>query len=663
MAHVLAGRPGLEYHGYDISTAMVRPLLENPPDAISSQVLERVHVGDDLLALLPGHLFDVVFTVSVLIHNSPQQAAELLQKIRTLLAPGGIICFIENRPVSISMIANEWHGGCWSHDVACTLAPDMDVDVDDGILADHGVYLLREPAATGRVIRVPGDNGFEPVDRAHYLLRVHTQTTAVVRNLEMELAPSPAELASVRDDAELYRAASNRLQMIVTQADTELPGAVTLVEEDRLSSALDHLPRLAKQLRAYMEAADGASQVNTELRKQLSQLQHEKAQQAQTLQTLAWQLGLRKRIAGAMCEPIPDAKPRRMRELATVDVIREPHAQSDTYEFNAPRDTRFSQQLTGHERVCHVMHKEWFGMRAACGALPGQKLAVSANSAPSRTDVEAVIGLLSTAGVDRLVLHGFSPPMRAWVVGLSAAGFDQLYLVWHGAPVMWVHREERTLFEEVLKLTRRGLLKKVHGMRPGMHPALGKSAWVPQIYNMPPRYTRRLDRMEPKRDRAVAFIPSWNLIHKNLYTNMAAAEHSERVGEIWTLAKDCSPPWLVSTAIKALPRLSQQEMLETMELADVVMNASIVDCHPMVEMEALAAGTPAVRGRLGLDALEDHPYVRLTEVTDPLSIADVGRVLDRTLAVSRDEMDGLISCYSRQLIRLSFERYSEMLGI
>lgn len=104
-------------------------------------------------------------------------------------------------------------------------------------------------------------------------------------------------------------------------------------------------------------------------------------------------------------------------------------------------------------------------------------------------------------------------------------------------------------------------------------------------------------------------------------------------------------------------------MMEAMSQADAVMNASIVDCHPMVELEALAAGTPALRGRLGMDALEDHPYVEITQVADPLSVADVRQTLRRMLAAPVVEMDDMMSSYSRQMVALSFERYSEFMEI
>ena len=91
------------------------------------------------------------------------------------------------------------------------------------------------------------------------------------------------------------------------------------------------------------------------------------------------------------------------------------------------------------------------------------------------------------------------------------------------------------------------------------------------------------------------------------------------------------------------------------------MNASIVDCHPMVELEALAAGTPAIRGRLGMDALDDHPYVQLTQVGDPLNVADVRSTLQRVLRVPTSELQEMMTDYSRAMVQLSFERYSEFL--
>ncbi len=160
LARLLPQHAFVDYFGFDISPAMVEPLLREPPVELAADIERRIRVGSSLAEAMQGEQFDVIFTVSVLIHNDREQAADVLAQMRALLAPEGRLCFIENRPVSISLLANLWHAGCWSHDFAGTLAPDMNVDVEDGILSDHAIYILHESAAgIPRQLRVPGARG------------------------------------------------------------------------------------------------------------------------------------------------------------------------------------------------------------------------------------------------------------------------------------------------------------------------------------------------------------------------------------------------------------------------------------------------------------------------------------------------------------------------
>lgn len=657
MAHVLAGVEGVEYYGYDISGPMVAPLLADPPAALRDGLEARVRVGEDVAETMSGLTFDVIFTVSVLIHNSPEQASAVVQGMRGLLDAAGVICLIENRAVSISMLANQWHAGCWSHDVVGTLAPDMNVEVNDLIIPDHGLYILRESLGGARQIMIATSGGMEPTDMAWYLLATRERTIAVVRSLESEISTSASDLANSRDSVELYSQAEARAAAGLAEITDVLEGdPAAHVGRHHLIEALDVLPRLAGRVRALELERQSAQQFET----RAADLQLETEAQSKELVALTWKLGMREQIARLMREPFVDFKK---------DVTARPHAptsvheQKAVYQFNSERDTRFSQQLQGHERVCHLMHQEWFGMRAACGALPGNKLAISAATSPTHIEVEEVARLLSERGINRLVIHGYSLRMELWIKGLAAVGFNRIFLIWHGAPVMWVHGDERRLLESALQLVKQGMIERIHGMRPGTYPVFGDAGWAPQIYNMPPRYARREKQREHRQSDAVAFAPSWNLIHKNLFTNVSAAIATPSIGEVWTLASHFELPFATSKRIKHLPQMDQMQMMETMELSDVVMNASIVDCHPMVELEALAAGTPAIRGRLGLDALEDHDYVRLTQVDDALSIADIQSVLTRVLAVPAPELEQMMDSYAKALTELSFARYSDMLGI
>jgi SAM-dependent methyltransferase len=662
LTRVLANHDFIDYYGYDISGAMVEPLFTTPPARYANDIRERVMVGPDLPALAGPVRFDVIFTVSVMIHNSPEQAREVLAGMRAVLAPGGCICLIENRPVGISMLGNLWHAGCWSHDFANTTAADMDVDMDDGILADHGIYFLREtPAGAERRVRVPGNNGFEVASKADYLLRAHDNTQAVVRGLESEINVSGSQLAELRDAVELYKRAEDQAGVVFRSIAEDLP--VPLRERagpGHLTDVLDLVPALGHQLR---EQSLLHRQQSDEMRREAEQaLVRVQADHADRTARFEWQLGLRERLgellATAPAAPaVAPARPRASKEQQV------PSVPSPIFQYDAPRDTRFAQLIAGHERVCHVMHQEWFGIRAAAGALPGHKLAVSASDRPTAQDVEAVGRLFQADRIDRIVVHGFSTAMASWIKGLSGAGYLHISLVWHGAPVMWVHNEERRYFELALQLAKEGYIRRIQGMRGGTHSAIGTVGWPKQIYNMPPSYHPPVPRHTRRHEQAIAFSPSWNLVHKNLATNVAGAVASAEVDTIWVLASDFQLPYATGKKIEVLPKLDQVQMMDTMSLCDVVLNASIVDCHPMVELEALAVQTPSVRGRLGMDSLEDHDYVRLTQVNDALSVSDVAKTISRVLSVPDSELVDMMESYSRQLIDLSSARYAEFMEL
>jgi hypothetical protein len=104
-------------------------------------------------------------------------------------------------------------------------------------------------------------------------------------------------------------------------------------------------------------------------------------------------------------------------------------------------------------------------------------------------------------------------------------------------------------------------------------------------------------------------------------------------------------------------------MLELMATMDLVLNVTTIDCHPMVDLEALAVGTPSVRGPLFLDGLEDHPYVGLTSVDNPMSVEDVARCIRNVLERDESELRGLMNDYTENLRDLSMNRYREFLEI
>lgn len=657
MARLFADREGVTYFGYDISDAMVAPLLADPPAAMADTD-RRILVGERLDDVAGDLRFDVVFTVSVLIHNSPAQVLELLSSMRRVLAPGGEIWLIENRPSAISMQDNVWHNGCWVHDFAYGPAADLDVDIDLVSVPEHGIYRLREPSqGRERQLRATmAGPGMVGISRAEFLEMALPRTEQAIRGLESELAGIGPDVGAARDNAELYRRAevlaTAVLERVGPLPSEHIPADSTAL--NRLLAAVEPLAIALRQTKIEVEARDSRI---------VGMADEAAAQQARIAELESINLRMadafdrRRKILRAIVEP-------RHTQMES-SVVAHPEGTrlpaNDDMQFDALRDTRFAHSAAGFERVCHLMHQEWFGIRAAAGALPGHKMAITSHRPPTGGEIDRALTWMSERGIERIAVHGFSDAMEATVKALSAAGMEHISLVWHGAPVMWVHEAERRLFFLAVSLAEKGFLKRIHVMRAGTDVVVGPRGWAPQLLNIPPRVPERPRR--PEGSPVTAFAPSWNLIHKNLSTNVLGAIEVEQVEKVWVLAKDFALPRKLHGKIEVLPKLDQPQIIEAMRLSNLVLNASIVDCHPMVELEALAVGTPSIRGRLWLDVLEDHPYVRLTEVSDPLSVRAVSERVAATLSVRRDELEGMMSDYARQLVSTSFDRYREFLEL
>ncbi|MBJ6764046.1 methyltransferase [Myxococcaceae bacterium JPH2] len=141
-AAYLSGLPGVRYHGYDISEAMLAPLRASPPKSLVP-LEERLFVGEDPLRATGGRQFDVVFTVSVLIHNPIEQLPKILESMGRMLRPGGLLVLIENQLVPFSLWDNTWHEGCWLHAFQDLVPDGWDLHHGSGLVTTHDVYVLK----------------------------------------------------------------------------------------------------------------------------------------------------------------------------------------------------------------------------------------------------------------------------------------------------------------------------------------------------------------------------------------------------------------------------------------------------------------------------------------------------------------------------------------
>ncbi|MEY8174954.1 MULTISPECIES: class I SAM-dependent methyltransferase [Burkholderia] len=619
MTRVLAAYPFVDYHGYDFSETMIRQLLDEPP-ATLTDADSRIRVAPSVTEAFAGTTFDVVFTVSVLIHNARDDAARLLMEMRSLLRPEGYLLLIENQLVPFDLRENNWHGGCWVHDYVGDLAADSNVQVFHDVIQSHDVYKIEPVGAHGRSVSIVRSDG--------------------------EVRPL--------DECE-------RIKISLPRLKVALQGLASELEQGDIAA-------LEGQLHDFAETAENQQRLIDRLERELESKQIEITRLRKECADLREVQDLRKRLHRVMIDAHRETAPIHVVPVATNDDSRINFANTfpdvRIAEWQATRDTMYANSDTRFDRVCHIFHNDWMGIRSAVGALPGYKLAIPSSTGIPVHEIEVIMQRLHDHAIEKIVLHGISDSMYALTRALADNGFDEQYLVWHGTTAQWVWEDERRYAQMAIRMAREGRVKRFSAIRRGLGPIVGERNFAPQLVNMPPKVDNGQVRRRPPRSGSYsALAPSWNDLRKNLATNVLAAHTVKSVDSIYVVAKDFELPKWISTKVKKVGYRDHASMLELMATMDIVLNVTTIDCHPMVDLEAMSVGTPCVRGPLFLDGLENHPYVRLTAIDNPMSVEDVARCIAQVLDTGERELVDLMDDYKRQLHELSAQRYAEFLAI
>jgi SAM-dependent methyltransferase len=142
-AHLVSDLETVEYFGFDFSRSMTAPLRADPPPRLRANIDHHLRVADRLDAVFPAsEKFDVILSVSVLIHNQPAAAMSIVAQMLERLATDGVVVLIENPHTAVSALQNFWHGGCWCHSFARYFDGRADVEILDNF-AGHGIYIAR----------------------------------------------------------------------------------------------------------------------------------------------------------------------------------------------------------------------------------------------------------------------------------------------------------------------------------------------------------------------------------------------------------------------------------------------------------------------------------------------------------------------------------------
>lgn len=198
LAQLCAEIGGVDYYGFDFSEPMVRPLRENPPAVYAADIGGRVRVAKSLDEAFPDDTFDLVITISVMIHNDEGDARALLNAMQRRRAKDGEILLMENAPVSTTGFISGWHAGCWMHDFVTYLDPGERLILDQDMHDQHGVYRILR--SKGPLLTVVDRGTIRTFKAATDYQRPRTRTAEVPNEDDVD---SQLSAAATFDDSEI----------------------------------------------------------------------------------------------------------------------------------------------------------------------------------------------------------------------------------------------------------------------------------------------------------------------------------------------------------------------------------------------------------------------------------------------------------------------------
>lgn len=336
-----------------------------------------------------------------------------------------------------------------------------------------------------------------------------------------------------------------------------------------------------------------------------------------------------------------------------------PSAAADQYgvDLNAPQDIQYAHKIPSFSEVVHVFSKEWKGIRSAVGAMSGTKLAVTADRKLRSSEIRYAIDNIKK--FRKVIFHGLNENARVLIEYLFRHDGPDCYLVWHGNHAQLSADSEREHFLLAKRLYEKGFLKRMHILREGCHLLL--NTWPDVLYNAPLNMEAKKNHIKLS-ENGIALVPVTAEIRKNLYTNVIAAAVSPKIKIIKTyngkdLLEICG-----GKPVKFLRHAGVAGHLKVLTESSVSLNVTCVDCQPMVDLEALSAGTPSITGPLFLEKHFKSDYPRMTTVQNPLSPQEIVKTIDRLDEIPGEELCAMMADYRSELLHKHIESYNNFLS-
>ncbi len=335
-------------------------------------------------------------------------------------------------------------------------------------------------------------------------------------------------------------------------------------------------------------------------------------------------------------------------------------------QFGERRDCVHAHRHPVLDRVLHVVHADWHGIRSATAACPGLKLTIPHDEDLSGDAMRHIHGLLVKFGVGKIIFQGYSDVADGIATDIKKTFGDEidLYVVTHVNASQFEHHFEMRMQERILRNFHLGVFRRLGSVKPDFHMVIPEY-WPRTIINYAPNLGDSVRAMQF--DASAVLIPLENTWRKNLYTNILAAIRTASVELVYTVNWPTELERITSLVkVKLVGYRRGIDLYTTMGSVSTVLAATLAECQPMTQLEAFAVGTPGLTGKLGVAELANHELTRLCEVEALDNPAPIAAALERLVTLRRDDPHAISQMLDDYLPRrhaIADQRYLEFLGL
>ena len=333
--------------------------------------------------------------------------------------------------------------------------------------------------------------------------------------------------------------------------------------------------------------------------------------------------------------------------------------------FDSPLMLRTSHQAAGFEKVLHVAHHEWHGIRQATAYSPGHKLLISAEEAINEDEKRSIAETIGRMGIERICIQGYSENADALLLYLRAVVGPSVkfFMVSHVTTAQFDHRFEMVVISRLLNRLKLGVLDGIASVKPGFGQAID-GFWKGTIINYAPNIAIPKERRSPRVEVYAPLDIGWR---KNLFTNIMAASLASNVDIVKTAN---FPNGLENIydlhKLRLVGYLRGRDLLDEMARSSLTLIATLAECQPMTQLESFAVGTPALTGPLAVEEFVDDPLIELCttyNLDNPALLAkDIEKIVHELRSDPRG-MEQMIAGHLKRRHAIATQNYATFLDL